>query len=114
MKYYFAAGADKNIKDYSGRTLLFKAIEARQVQMAKVLIEKGFDVNATNKDGHTPLFHAVFDENLEAVDLLIKAHANMDLVDKRGDKPIDIARMLQLNTMEQKLIRKSMIKSPGR
>ena len=114
VEILLAAGADKNIKDYSGRTLLFEAIRAGQVQMVKMLIEKGLDVNATSEDGKTPLFYAVVDENLEAVDLLIKAHANIDLVDKRGDKPIDIARMLQLNTIEQKLIKKSMIRSPGR
>lgn len=53
-------GAAINGQDNEQKTALHRAIEAGDLQISRLLIERGADVNAGDRDGVTPLF-SVFD-----------------------------------------------------
>jgi uncharacterized protein len=63
-----AAGADVNQQTEYGWTPLLTAVNNRNYQLAKLLIEHGADVNRPNKGGWTPLYLATDNRNIEGGD----------------------------------------------
>ncbi|MDD5598376.1 MAG: ankyrin repeat domain-containing protein [Victivallaceae bacterium] len=81
------AGADLQLTDKSGTTMLHGAARCKDVKFVKMFIEKGFDVNARDfETGSTPLMQACKTNNITAADLLLKHGAKVDLQEDKGEK----------------------------
>jgi ankyrin repeat protein len=72
-------GVSVNTESRSGITPLFCAIRRRNIQLVKILKEKGSNVNAysVNMDGITPLHAAVLMKSTEIVKFLLENGADM-------------------------------------
>ncbi|XP_050503639.1 ankyrin-1-like [Diabrotica virgifera virgifera] len=85
-------GAILNEVDSNGSTALHKAVDFRDLGLAKKLLELGADVNSVNNpEKQCPLHFATAKNNIEMVRLLTEAGANMQCSDFDGDMPIHIA-----------------------
>jgi ankyrin repeat protein len=87
-KEAISQGANVNVKNDWGLTPLSWAIYNGNVDMAKLLIEKGANVNARSS---SPLSHAATKGNVDMVKLLIESGANVNAKDKDGFTPLDNA-----------------------
>lgn len=89
-------GADINALDTrrsrSGRRPLNWAAYYNNIEVLKLLLEKGADINTANLTGFTPIHHAVENNAKESVIILIEAGADINIPNKRGIKPIDTAK----------------------
>lgn len=101
-----AAGADVNSRnDLAGRTPLMEAIRMmlhcdkttsaaedalkHQIEMVRLLIDKGADVNAAENSGLTPLMLAVCRSDVEAViAALVRKGADVNVKDMNGRTPL--------------------------
>jgi ankyrin repeat protein len=90
------AGEDPGLQDKDGFTPLHFAAQEGNVDVAKVLLERGAPVDAVNKFGNTPLFTAVFDSRGEGnlIALLRSAGADPQHVNKFGQTPVGLARLI--------------------
>ncbi len=83
-----AKGADVNIKQQNGETILHQVIDASlptgfyPLEIAEWLISNGADVNAEYDHGVTPLFLAVQAWREEAVQLLIDNGADLNIISR--------------------------------
>ena len=73
-----AASSTAEAKDETGRTPLMLAVDRRDTEGARKLIESGANVNAENPAGVTPLMNAAGMGNKELVELLIKKGADVN------------------------------------
>ena len=81
-----------NVKDDLGDTALIIAIQNREDELMKCLIENGADVNLPSDNGDTPLNIAVAKNRINIVDYLIEKGAKINLADTvDGDTPLIIA-----------------------
>ena len=88
-------GADVNLKNEFGVSILMKAANYRQKDVLKKLIEKGTDVNAQDKNGETALIHAVHGGSKNIVKRLIESNASVNLQDKKGNTALMYALYLR-------------------
>jgi ankyrin repeat protein len=72
-------GVTVNIESREGMSPLFCAIRRRNIELVKVLIEKGANVNAqiVNMDGLTPLHSAVMVKSLKILQILLENGADV-------------------------------------
>ncbi|MDQ3813252.1 MAG: ankyrin repeat domain-containing protein, partial [Armatimonadota bacterium] len=87
-----ANGADVNVRNGEGDSVLAYAAHCGHLTITKMLIEHGADINAKSKDGETPLMMAAFHGAASAVKLLIEAGADVNAKNKGGASALDIAR----------------------
>lgn len=88
------AGEEINQKTKEGKSALYLAVEAKNQEMAALLLKSpSIDVNAADKRGLSPLHVAAKDGNLAMVKLLIKSGANSRLLDVNGLTPAYHARL---------------------
>ena len=71
------AGADVNIPDQDGQTVLMQALQQVNVKAVKILIRSGADVT-------TSLIHAAKRGNLNVMKLLLESGANVNIPDETG------------------------------
>lgn len=73
------SGVTVDIESREGMSPLFCAIRRRNIEMVKVLLDKGANVNAkvVNMDGITPLHSAVMVKSLEIVQILLENGADL-------------------------------------
>jgi len=64
---------------------LMWALKYHEINLAKLLIEKGADVNAKDNKGKTPLMHAI---GVDFVKLLIEKGADVNAKDNNGKTPL--------------------------
>ena len=81
------AGADPNIADNTGMTPLIT--NARDLEIAQMLIAHGANVNAQAKDGFTPLLNA---GRVELTRLLLQHGADPFAKTKHGETALDLAK----------------------
>ncbi len=79
--------ADIDSKGVSDVTALRLAVINENVEMVKILLNKGADVNAQDKDGNT-LLHLLNRENLEIAKLLIKHGFKINKKNNKGETPL--------------------------
>ena len=78
-------------KSKSGQTPLHAAVLARDLTVAKFLLDAGADAGAINKHAETPLHVAVRAFRARAVEMLLKHQADASARDDRGYTPLHAA-----------------------
>lgn len=87
----FKAGADPNLQDKQGNSLLHLAIESGSDAAFDALLVAEADCNVRNEDGQTPLHYAAFESNGHAVETLLESGADKDAQNNDGDTSLHIA-----------------------
>lgn len=82
------AGADPNLPDRSGETVLHIAVSSNNLGMTTLLLERGGNPNLSDKRGDTPLLKAAFAGYLGFVRLLLIRGANVNQANKEGVTPL--------------------------
>ncbi len=87
-------GTPVEFADGNGITMLSRAVLNHEVDMARLLIERGANVNSTDKLGMTPLLWAASSSfgDTRMIDLLLKSGARADARNKEGLTALDLAR----------------------
>ena len=85
-------GVNPNAKDDNGSTLIHYAVTNNQVDIARLLIDRGADVHAHyGKDGHTALHLAVLHQDGEMTKLLLDKKTDPNTRDNFKFTPLHIA-----------------------
>lgn len=84
-----AAGADPNVVDDSGRTLLHHAIMQNRFEFAEMLLQRKINPDIKDNTGKAALHYAIDTKNIDLVDLLLDHNADPDLTDERGWTVLD-------------------------
>lgn len=79
-----AAGADVNMQNKYGETLLHISIRRDRRDMVKTLLENNADINRADAPGWTPLMECVMDDMPELCQLLIDHGADKSIANLRG------------------------------
>jgi ankyrin repeat protein len=109
-------GADVNIRDIDGKSLLtFAAENDRSIGMMERLIRHGANVNTKDNNGYTPLHYAALragtsnetvpnNTYTDMIQLLVESGAVVDLQDNSGDTPLHSAAEVDARSGAQALI----------
>ncbi len=84
FKALIEAGADVNMQNKYGETLLHISIRRDRREMVAVLLENGADINRQDAPGWTPLMECVMDDMPELCALLIERGADKTITNQRG------------------------------
>ncbi len=84
FKSEIEAGADINLQNKYGWTLLHIAIRRDRRDMVEYLLEKGADINKVDGVGWTPLMEAIMDDKTELVGFLVSQGADKTIANQRG------------------------------
>ena len=79
-----AAGADVNMQNKYGETLLHISIRRDRREMVTVLLDNEADMNRPDAPGWTPLMECVMDDMPELCKLLIERGADKGIANARG------------------------------
>ena len=85
-------GADVDIREENGQTMLINVASQGHVDRAKMLLEYGANVDHQSKNGSTALIGAAFNGHIEIVKLLLEYKADVNLRNEYGKTAIDYAR----------------------
>lgn len=77
-------GADVNLQNKYGWTLLHIAIRRDRRDMVDYLLEKGADIDMVDGVGWTPLMEAIMDDMTELVAYLVEKGADKTIANQRG------------------------------
>jgi len=102
--YLLERGANCNVKDKNGSSLLLLAIRKNNYENVQKIIEKNVEIREKDNDNNTPLLEAIKNENIDIVKLLIK-YAQQNKIEM-GD--IDIESVISKGNYE---ILKVLVKS---
>ncbi len=92
VKSLLDRGVSPNAKDASGSTLIHYAVTNNQVEIAKLLIDRGADIHAHyGRDGHTVLHLAVLHKDGEMTKLLLSSKADPNVRDNFKFTPLHVA-----------------------
>ncbi len=92
VKALLDRGVNPNAKDANGSTLIHYAVTNNQVDIAKLLIDRGADIHAHyGKDGHTVLHLAVMHQDGEMTKLLLDHKADPNTRDNFKFTPLHIS-----------------------
>ena len=105
-------GADTEVRDESGETLLHWAAKKEILEVVELLIEKGADKEARDGNGNTPLQNAARSNNMEMLEFLLDREANIEARDEDGNRPLQLAiRRENMEMLEFLLNRKANIEA---
>ncbi len=79
-----AAGADKELRDETGKTPLLRAVHSRHTKAVRALINAGADVNAQDNISDSPFLYAGAEGLTEIVALLMNAGADYTVYNRYG------------------------------
>jgi Protein kinase domain/Ankyrin repeats (3 copies) len=92
VKSLLDRGVSPNAKDANGSTLIHYAVTNNQVEIARLLIDRGADIHAHyGKDGHTILHLAVLHQDGEMTKLLLDRKADSNARDTFNYTPLHIS-----------------------
>jgi len=78
------AGADLDIQNRYGWTLLHIAIRRDRREMVAYLVDKGADIDKTDGVGWTPLMESIMDDMPELCGYLLEKGADVTIANQRG------------------------------
>lgn len=100
-----AQGADVNVRDtFWGFTPLLVAVDAKKLENANALLDKGADVNLGDVVGATPLHYAAARDQKDMADLFLSRGANPAAVDEFGRTPAEYAMLTEHHEIGRMLI----------
>ena len=85
------SGANANIEDEAGTSLLALAVRAGQDELVRELLLRGANANAVGADGYTPLGAAAQAGHVSLIRALLKAGARIDAPGSTGLTPLQLA-----------------------
>jgi ankyrin repeat protein len=100
-------GADPNVTDHNGQSLLYELATTYPVDVLETLIRAGAIVNFRAPDGSTPLHHAASgntDPKARAIHALVQHGAELDAQDNQGFTPLHAALERTMSTAAQTLL----------
>lgn len=93
VEHLIDIGADVNVYHANGGwTPLYRAARAGNLEIARLLIDRGARVNGKAKNGWSPLHIAVFQNHRSMVELLISSGADINDRNDKGETPLRIAK----------------------
>lgn len=92
VKLLIDRGADVNIPDSDGLTILMLAAEQNWTIVAQLLIHNNVNLDVAHDDGQTALMMAAAEGNIDIVKLLIENGADIDRLSNEGKKAVDFAK----------------------
>ena len=78
-------GADVNVKNDDGASLLHITIAYRRSDIAKDLLSRGVDINIKNREGMSPLISAIISKQFDFAKTLIQKGADINIRDQYGN-----------------------------
>lgn len=69
-----------------------EAVNQRNIEIVKLLVEHGSDVNALNMNHNTPLHEAVLNRNYDCIKFLLENGANQAIKNLHGLLPVNFAK----------------------
>ena len=93
-----------SIKNYKGCTALYIASERNNIELVKLLLEKGADVNGESMGKNTALHIASEKNNLFIANYLLKKGANVDARNARNETPLFKSCRINLIKMTKLLL----------
>lgn len=92
VRFLVGRGAEINVADKEGTTVLMKAVRANAPAIVDFLVKKGADVHAVDGHGNTALVLAVLLSNPEIVRDLIQHGADVNVVTDSGATPLAVIK----------------------
>ncbi|XP_059139290.1 serine/threonine-protein phosphatase 6 regulatory ankyrin repeat subunit C-like [Physella acuta] len=86
-----SSGADVNLVDEDGSSLLIKAVQSKQMEIVNFLIEKKVNIDQADDSQSTALHYACRSNNLEIVKLLVNAGAKVEGYNNESSTPFSEA-----------------------
>ncbi len=88
LKLLLDRGADVNVQDTDGNTVLMGAVFGRESSTAQFLLDAGADANMIDIEGKTALHLAAQHGYWDMITILLSAGADTGMVDIMGDTPL--------------------------
>ncbi|XP_026133365.1 protein phosphatase 1 regulatory subunit 16A-like [Carassius auratus] len=98
-----ASGADLNVKDEQGATLLHVAAANGYVSVGELLLEHRISPNDRDTDGWTPLHAAACWGQIQMVELLVANGANLNAKSELDETPFDVCTDEEVRTKMMEL-----------
>jgi ankyrin repeat protein len=80
-----------NVQDGNGRSPLHRGAESGNMELIRLLLDRGAEINAENVGGHTPLHFGAFAGHVEVLRVLLDNGARIDHQGKDGSVPLHFA-----------------------
>ncbi|XP_059139286.1 ankyrin-2-like [Physella acuta] len=101
VKLLVSSGADVNLVDEDGSSLLIKAVLSKQMKIVNFLIEKKVNIDQADDSRSTALHYACRSNNLEIVKLIVNAGAKVEGYNNESYTPFSEAcKISQIDMME--------------
>ncbi|HLG43354.1 MAG TPA: ankyrin repeat domain-containing protein [Planctomycetota bacterium] len=91
LKELIEEGADVNVRDKDGKTVLMHAAGKANLGIVQYLVEKGASLGLTDQQGDTALHHAARRDSEDLVRYLIDRGSVVDARDRWGGTPLWVA-----------------------
>ncbi|XP_059139285.1 serine/threonine-protein phosphatase 6 regulatory ankyrin repeat subunit B-like [Physella acuta] len=107
VKLLVSSGADVNLVDEDGSSLLIKAVQSKQMEIVKFLLEKSVNIDQADDSQSTALHYACRSNSLEIVKLLVNAGAKIEVFNNESYTPFSEACKTSNREMMELLIKAS-------
>lgn len=92
VENFLNSGVPVNTKNAKGQSLLYFACMRGNVEIVKLLLQKGANPNSKSNDGDFPLIEAVyFEDKPEILEILLSEGADPNMQDTYGDTALIVA-----------------------